>query len=102
MLNYFPPQIMQLGETLQSISAEKEHHLLEATKENLVLMAELEQIRADLASVTQERYQLLELLQGLREEKIQQQKDLEEKEEMVRGVGGAFFLLYRSMFDAES
>ncbi|MCJ8747829.1 hypothetical protein PDJAM_G00157970 [Pangasius djambal] len=76
-------KVMQLRETLQSASAEKEHLLSETTKESLAHMAETEQIQADMASVTQERDQLLELLQGLREEKIQLKKDLEEKDEMV-------------------
>lgn len=78
-------QVMQLRETLQSTCAEKERLLSEATKESLVHMAEVEQIQADLASVTQERDQLLELLQGLREEKIQLTEDLQEKDEMVNG-----------------
>ncbi|XP_034156118.2 centromere-associated protein E isoform X2 [Pangasianodon hypophthalmus] len=76
-------KVMQLRETLQSTSAEKEHLLSETTKESLAHMAELEQIQADMTSVTQERDQLLELLQDLREEKIQLKKDLEEKDEMV-------------------
>lgn len=76
---------MQLHETLQSTSTEKEQLLSEVTKESLVHMAEMEQIQADLSSVTREREQLLELLQGLREEKIQLMKDLEGKDEKVKG-----------------
>ncbi|KAK2817883.1 hypothetical protein Q7C36_021816 [Tachysurus vachellii] len=75
--------VMQLRETLQSTSAEKEHLLSEATKESLARMAEIEQIHADITSITQERDQLLELLQGLREELLQLRKDLEEKDAMV-------------------
>lgn len=77
-------QVIQLQETLQSTRAEKDQFLSEVTKESLLHMAEIEQIRADLMSRTQERDQLLELLQGQREEKIQLVKDLEEKEEMVK------------------
>ncbi|GAA6089757.1 centromere-associated protein E isoform X1 [Tachysurus ichikawai] len=75
--------VMQLRETLQSTNAEKEHLLSEATKESLARMAEIEQIHADITSITQERDQLLELLQGLREELLQLRKDLEEKDAMV-------------------
>ncbi|XP_027012210.2 centromere-associated protein E isoform X2 [Tachysurus fulvidraco] len=75
--------VMQLREMLQSTSAEKEHVLSEATKESLARMAEMEQIHADITSITQERDQLLELLQGLREELLQLRKDLEEKDAKV-------------------
>ncbi|KAM9454725.1 centromere-associated protein E [Clarias gariepinus] len=72
--------VMQLREMLQSESAEKEHLLSEVTA---VHVAELDQVQACVASMTQERDQLLELLEGLREEKIQLKKDLEEKDIMV-------------------
>lgn len=75
---------MQLSYTLKSTSAEKEHLLSEATKESLVHMAEMEQIQADVSSVTQERDQLLEVLQGLREEMVELKKDLQEKNQMVK------------------
>ncbi|KAF7689663.1 centromere-associated protein E isoform X1 [Silurus meridionalis] len=77
-------KVMQLRETLQSTCAEKEHLLSETTKESLAQMAEIEQIQADLTLVTQEKDQLLELLQSLREEKSQLTQDLEQKSEMIQ------------------
>ncbi|KAK3511021.1 hypothetical protein QTP70_029023 [Hemibagrus guttatus] len=76
-------KVMQLREALQSTCAEKEHLLSEATKESLTRMTEMEQMQADIISITQERDQLLELLQSLREETLQLRKDLEEKDGMV-------------------
>ncbi|KAF4075058.1 hypothetical protein AMELA_G00230190 [Ameiurus melas] len=75
--------VMQLRDELQSTSAEREHLLSESTQQSLSHVAEMEQVRSDIAFVTQERDQLLELLQGLRDEKIQLQKDLEEKDEVA-------------------
>ncbi|XP_017313628.1 centromere-associated protein E isoform X3 [Ictalurus punctatus] len=75
--------VMQLRQELQSMSAEREHLLSESTQQSLSHVAEMEQVRSDIAFVTQERDQLLELLQGLRDEKIQLQKDLEEKDEVA-------------------
>ncbi|XP_053471518.1 centromere-associated protein E isoform X3 [Ictalurus furcatus] len=75
--------VMQLREELQSTSAEREHLLSESTQQSLSHVAEMEQVRSDIAFVTQERDQLLELLQSLRDEKIQLQKDLEEKDEVA-------------------
>ncbi|KAI5629562.1 centromere-associated protein E isoform X2 [Silurus asotus] len=77
-------KVMQLRETLQSTCAEKEHLLSETTKESLAQMAEIEQIQADLTLVTQEKDQLLELLQSLREEKSQLTQDLKQKSEMIQ------------------
>lgn len=58
-------------------------------------MAEMEQMQEDITSITQERDQLLELLQSLREETLQLQKDLEEKDGMVKGKKHSlFFSLY--------
>lgn len=92
------PQVMQLRDTLQSTSAEKEHLLSEATKESLACMAELERMQADITSMTQERDQLLELRQGLREEMLQLKKELEEKDAMVKGKKHIFLIQTNTSF----
>lgn len=43
-------------------------------------------MRANVSSLAEERQQLLDVLQGLREEKSQMKNILEEKEDMVRIV----------------
>ncbi|XP_066516219.1 centromere-associated protein E isoform X2 [Hoplias malabaricus] len=68
--------MMQLRQEIQSLTAEKD----QVSSENL---ASVEQIRAEIAAITAERDQLLEILKGLREEKVQLNTELEEKNEMV-------------------
>ncbi|KAI4891029.1 hypothetical protein NFI96_013890, partial [Prochilodus magdalenae] len=74
--------IMQLKEELQSISAEKDQLLCPRAADG-VQNAALEMVQANVAALTEERDQLLEILQGLREEKNQIKADLEEKDEML-------------------
>lgn len=81
-------QIMQLQMELQSATAERDL-LSEQTQE-----AALETIRASASTLGEERDQLLEILQGLREEKSQMSTELEEKN---RRVVLAVFLISTSV-----
>lgn len=75
--------MIHLREELQSSIAEKNHLLSEKSKDSLPSVSELEQIQLQIASISEERDQLLEVLNGLREEKIQLQTELEEKNDLV-------------------
>lgn len=78
--------MLQLQEEIQSSSAEKEQLLSERTKEQQEKLAELKMANANIASLTQERDQLLETLQGMRNEREQLKRDQLEKSEMVTEV----------------
>lgn len=71
-------QIVQLQEELQSAIAERDGLLRERT-----LDAGSETIRASVSALGEERDQLLEMVQGLREEKDQMSAELEEKNHRV-------------------
>ncbi|XP_026110617.1 centromere-associated protein E isoform X1 [Carassius auratus] len=75
--------LLQLQEEIQSSSAEKEQLLSERTKEQQEKLAELKMANANIASLTQERDQLLETLQGMRNEREQLKRDQLEKSEMM-------------------
>lgn len=75
-------QLVELREQLQSASAERDHLLSEKTKSDLERTT-LEEIETCLASITEEKEQLMEILQSNREEKNLLRKDLEDKDELV-------------------
>ncbi|KAL6481452.1 hypothetical protein MHYP_G00095320 [Metynnis hypsauchen] len=75
--------MMHLREELQSLTAEKEKMVLEKSKDSLTSLSEIEQVKAEIASITEERDQLLEILHGLREEKIQLRAEIEEKNDVM-------------------
>lgn len=77
MLTLMSSQIVQLREELQTAAAERDD-LLSRRTEDGVEDATLETIRASLSSINEERDQLLEILQSLREEKNQMCSELEE------------------------
>ncbi|XP_058236857.1 centromere-associated protein E [Hemibagrus wyckioides] len=70
--------IVQLREELHSTATERDE-LLSRSTEDTVEDASLEMIRSSLSSLSEERDQLVEILQGLREEKNQMCNELEEK-----------------------
>ncbi|KAL0204446.1 hypothetical protein M9458_002464, partial [Cirrhinus mrigala] len=72
--------LVQVREQLQMACAERDHLLSEKNKSDLENTL-LEEVQTSLASVTEEREQLLEILKVNREEKNQLRRDLEEKEE---------------------
>ncbi|XP_076839139.1 centromere-associated protein E isoform X2 [Brachyhypopomus gauderio] len=76
-------KMSQLREELKSTAADNDRIQSEKTKDDLANMATIEQLQVDLASVTEDRDQLLDTLQGLREEMNQLKKELEEKEAMI-------------------
>lgn len=77
-----PIQKVQLDEEVQSLRCEREH-LPSEKPEGACDHDEVENLHATLTSVTEERNQLQEILQGLREEHSQLKRDLEESNDMV-------------------
>lgn len=73
-------QVKQLREELQSAYMEREDIL----SEKMLALEQLEKTQADVTSLTEERNQLQEILEGQRAEKIQLKREMEEKDEMVR------------------
>lgn len=69
----------QLKEDLQSARTERDHNVSEKAFD-----AELERMQTHISSLTEERDQLQEILQVLREEKNHLKREMEEKDEMVR------------------
>ncbi|XP_051557982.1 centromere-associated protein E isoform X3 [Myxocyprinus asiaticus] len=69
--------LSQLREQLQSVCAERDHLLSEKST------SDLEHMQTSIASISEERQQLLDILQTNRQEKNQLRKDLDEKEEMM-------------------
>ncbi|XP_056595003.1 centromere-associated protein E isoform X2 [Triplophysa dalaica] len=74
--------LVELREQLQAASVERDHLLSEKTNSDLQRKT-LEEIKTGLASVTEEKEQLMEILQSNREEKNLLRKDLEEKDDLV-------------------
>ncbi|KAA0722652.1 E Centromere protein [Triplophysa tibetana] len=74
--------LVELREQLQAASVERDHLLSEKTNSDLHRTT-LEEIQTGLASITEEKEQLMEILQSNREEKNLLRKDLEEKDELV-------------------
>ncbi|XP_016115359.1 centromere-associated protein E-like [Sinocyclocheilus grahami] len=75
-------QLVQVREQLQTACAERDRLLSEKSKSDLENTL-LEEVQSSLASVTEEREQLLEILQVNREEKNQLRRDLEDKDETL-------------------
>ena len=76
--------MMQLNEDIRRASVEKDHLLAESAKSDLDNKQEMERLQTSIVSLTEERDQLLEVIQGIREEKNQLKVDLEKKDEVVR------------------
>lgn len=75
-------QLVQVREQLRSACAERDGLLSEKTISDLEKTT-LEEVQTSLASVSEEREQLLEILKLNREEKNQLRRELEEKDETV-------------------
>ncbi|XP_031686001.1 centromere-associated protein E isoform X9 [Oncorhynchus kisutch] len=76
-------QAKQLNEELESVRAERESLLSEKTDSSQNHAEELEKLRSTVTSLTGERDQLQEILEGIREERNQLKRDLEDKVKMV-------------------
>lgn len=76
-------KVVQLTKDFQSASNEKDRLLSENANCNLENVEMLERLQANITSLTEERDQLLEVLQCMREEKNQLRSDLDMKDEMV-------------------
>ncbi|KAM9463688.1 centromere-associated protein E isoform 9-T9 [Salvelinus alpinus] len=76
-------QMMQLSDALESGQAEREHLLFEKTGSSQNHAEELEKLFSTVTSLTGERDQLQEILEGIREERNQLKRDLEDKVEMM-------------------
>ncbi|XP_057188769.1 centromere-associated protein E isoform X2 [Triplophysa rosa] len=74
--------LVELREQLQAASVERDHLLSEKTN-SVLERTTLKEMQTGLASVTEEKEQLMEILQSNREEKNLLRKDLEEKDELV-------------------
>ncbi|XP_036791712.1 centromere-associated protein E isoform X6 [Oncorhynchus mykiss] len=74
----------QLNEELESVRAERERLLSEKTDSSQNHAEELEKLRSTVTSLTGERDQLQEILEGTREERNQLKRDLEGKVEMMQ------------------
>lgn len=74
-------QVKQLKEDVQSVCVDGDHGAPEKALE-----LELERMQTSIGCLTEERDQLQEILQGLREEKSQLKGELEEKDELVRNA----------------
>uniref|UniRef100_A0A9J8BZ24 Centromere-associated protein E n=1 Tax=Cyprinus carpio carpio TaxID=630221 RepID=A0A9J8BZ24_CYPCA len=74
--------LVQVREQLQAACAERDRLLSEKSK------SDLEEVQSSLASLTEEREQLLEILKVNGEEKNQLRRDLEEKEETLLQLRG--------------
>uniref|UniRef100_A0AAZ3SGC4 Centromere-associated protein E n=1 Tax=Oncorhynchus tshawytscha TaxID=74940 RepID=A0AAZ3SGC4_ONCTS len=77
-------QAKQLNEELESVRAERESLLSEKTDSSQNHAEELEKLRSTVTSLTGERDQLQEILEGIREERNQLKRDLEDKVKMVQ------------------
>lgn len=75
--------MLQLREELQLSSAEKQQLFSERMREQ----QEMKAAEASVSALTEERDQLLESLQAVRDERAQLQREQLEKSEMVRRFG---------------
>eukprot|EP00063_Salmo_salar_P040842 XP_014015677.1 PREDICTED: centromere-associated protein E isoform X8 [Salmo salar] len=73
----------QLKEELESVRAEREHFLSEKTDGSQNHAEELAKLLSTVTSLTGERDQLQEILEGIREERNQLKRDLEDNVEMM-------------------
>ncbi|XP_055742770.1 centromere-associated protein E isoform X2 [Salvelinus fontinalis] len=76
-------QIRQLNKELKSVQDERERLLSEKTDSSQYHAEELEKLFSTVTSLTGERDQLQEILEGIREERNQLKRDLEDKVEMI-------------------
>ncbi|XP_029903587.1 centromere-associated protein E isoform X2 [Myripristis murdjan] len=77
-------QIKALTEELQSVRAERDSLLSERAANPQTSGGETEQLLSKVTSLSEERDQLQEILEGLKEEKRQLKADLEERMEMMQ------------------
>ncbi|XP_052334724.1 centromere-associated protein E isoform X2 [Oncorhynchus keta] len=77
-------QAKQLNEELESVRAERERLLFEKTDSSQNHAEGLEKLRSTVTSLTGERDQLQEILEGIREERNQLKRDLEDKVELMQ------------------
>lgn len=75
-------QLVQVREQLRSACAERDGLLSEKTISDLEKTT-LEEVQTSLASISEEREQLLEILKLNQEEKNQLRRELKEKDEIV-------------------
>lgn len=80
----YPLQMVRLKEDFQRVGNEKDLLMAENTKCSPENTEELKRLQANVASLTEERDQLLDVLREMTEEKNQLSSDLDKKEEMVR------------------
>ncbi|XP_064793455.1 centromere-associated protein E-like [Oncorhynchus masou masou] len=76
-------QMRQLSDALESGQAERECLLFEKTDSSQNHAEELEKLRSTVTSLTEERDQFQEILEGIREERNQLKRDLEENVDMM-------------------
>nr|XP_046206556.1 centromere-associated protein E isoform X2 [Oncorhynchus gorbuscha] len=76
-------QMRQLSDALESVQAERERLLFEKTDSSQNHAEELEKLRSTVTSLTEEGDQFQEILEGLREERNQLKRDLEENVDMI-------------------
>ncbi|XP_024294621.1 centromere-associated protein E isoform X4 [Oncorhynchus tshawytscha] len=76
-------QMRQLSDALESGQAERERLLFENTDSSQNHAEELEKLRSTVTSLTEERDQFQEILEGIREERNQLKRDLEENVDMM-------------------
>ncbi|XP_031686000.1 centromere-associated protein E isoform X8 [Oncorhynchus kisutch] len=76
-------QMRQLSDALESGQAERERLLFENTDSSQNHAEELEKLRSTVTSLTDERDQFQEILEGIREERNQLKRDLEENVDMM-------------------
>ncbi|XP_065110107.1 centromere-associated protein E isoform X2 [Paramisgurnus dabryanus] len=78
-----PSQIKQLRGELESVCSEREHLLSERNLSSLDESDMMEKMKSNITSLTEERNQLQEMLQALREETEEMKRNLQEKHEMM-------------------
>ena len=76
-------QIKQLSEELQLVRSERDALQSERTNTAHILEEEQEKLHSRVTSLAEERDQLQEILEGVRGERSQLKRDVQEKEEMV-------------------
>nr|XP_023647040.1 centromere-associated protein E isoform X5 [Paramormyrops kingsleyae] len=80
-------QIQQLGEELQLVRSERDSLLSERTDSAQGLEEKLEKLHSQVTSITQERDQLQEMLEGVRAERNQLKNDIEENVVRIQQLG---------------
>nr|XP_023647037.1 centromere-associated protein E isoform X2 [Paramormyrops kingsleyae] len=80
-------KIQQLGEELQLVRSERDSLLSERTDSAQGLEEKLEKLHSQVTSITQERDQLQEMLEGVRAERNQLKNDIEENVVRIQQLG---------------